>query len=159
VSERKSFTLDEARRIGEDIGLDWASAPFDAEQFRMGLDVELEHGLHDLATNVTDDHPVVTEGAGRHASFDDTETIVYVLCMLRQEHRGCRFPMSVRRYPIGSRIERAGSSVSQVDSWTASTVLERSARWLSAPIASKQAKDRVGWSIPRALRLAFGTLA
>jgi hypothetical protein len=26
----------------------------------MGMDVELEHGLHDLATNVTDDDPVVT---------------------------------------------------------------------------------------------------
>ena len=26
----------------------------------MGMDVELEHGLHDLATNVTGDDPVVT---------------------------------------------------------------------------------------------------
>jgi Protein of unknown function (DUF5661) len=56
----KSFTADEARRIGEQIGIDWASAPFDVEQFRSGLDVELEHGLHDPATNVTDDDPVTT---------------------------------------------------------------------------------------------------
>jgi hypothetical protein len=56
----KSFTVDEARRIGEQIGIDWASAPFDVEQFRSGLDVELEHGLHDPATNVTDDDPVTT---------------------------------------------------------------------------------------------------
>jgi hypothetical protein len=42
------------------IGIDWSSAPFDVEQFRMGMDVELEHGLHDPATNVTDDHPLVT---------------------------------------------------------------------------------------------------
>ena len=60
MSERKSFSLDEARAIGEEIGIDWASAPFDAEQFRMGMDVELEHGLHDLATNVTGDQPVIT---------------------------------------------------------------------------------------------------
>ena len=57
---RTSFTPDEVRRIGEQIGIDWDSAPFDTEQFRMGMDVELEHGLHDPATNVTGDDPVVT---------------------------------------------------------------------------------------------------
>jgi Protein of unknown function (DUF5661) len=60
VAERTSFTSDEARRIGAEIGIDWANAPFDVEQFRMGMDVELEHGLHDLLTNVTDSDPVVT---------------------------------------------------------------------------------------------------
>lgn len=60
MAASKSFTVDEARRIGEQIGIDWASAPFDMEQFRMGMDVELEHGLHDLLTNVTDDDPLVT---------------------------------------------------------------------------------------------------
>jgi hypothetical protein len=60
MSERTSFTGDEARTIGESIGIDWGSCPFDVEQFRMGMDVELEHGLHDLSTNVTDSDPVVT---------------------------------------------------------------------------------------------------
>ena len=60
MSERATFTADEARTVGESIGVDWASAPFDLEQFRMGMDVELEHGLHDLLTNVTDSDPVVT---------------------------------------------------------------------------------------------------
>ena len=46
--------------MGEEIGVDWSSAPFDVEQFRRGMDVELEHGLHDLLTNVTEDDPVVT---------------------------------------------------------------------------------------------------
>ena len=54
------FTADEARRIGEQIGIDWTSAPFDVEQFRMGMDVELEHGLHDPGTDVTGDDPEVT---------------------------------------------------------------------------------------------------
>ena len=54
------FTTDEARQIGSEIGIDWASAPFDVEQFRMGMDVELEHGLHDPATDVTRNDPVVT---------------------------------------------------------------------------------------------------
>jgi hypothetical protein len=57
---RTSFTPDEARRTGEQIGIDWETAPFDVEQFRMGMDVEPEHGPHDSATNVTGDDPVVT---------------------------------------------------------------------------------------------------
>lgn len=60
MTNRESFTTDEARQIGEQIGIDWSSAPFDVEQFRAGMDVELEHGLHDPATNVTHDDPVVT---------------------------------------------------------------------------------------------------
>jgi hypothetical protein len=60
MTDRVSFTADEARRIGEEIGIDWSSSPFDVEQFRMGMDVELEHGLHDLMTNVTDSDPLVT---------------------------------------------------------------------------------------------------
>lgn len=57
---RTKFTPDEARRIGEQIGIDWETAPFDVEQLRMGMDVELEHGLRDPATNVTGDDSVVT---------------------------------------------------------------------------------------------------
>jgi hypothetical protein len=60
MSGYPGFTADDARRIGEQVGIDWQTAPFDVEQFRIGLGVELEHGLHDPATNVTDDDPVVT---------------------------------------------------------------------------------------------------
>jgi hypothetical protein len=60
VSEKRTFSADEARRIGEKIGIDWVSAPFDVEQFRAGMDVELEHGFHDPATNVTGDDPITT---------------------------------------------------------------------------------------------------
>jgi hypothetical protein len=57
---KKHFTTDEPRRVGEEIGIDWSTAPFDVEQFRIGMNVELEHGLHDLTTNVTEDNPNVT---------------------------------------------------------------------------------------------------
>ncbi len=53
-------STDEARRIGETIGIDWQSARFDVEQFRAGMEVELEHGRHDPATDVTGDDPIVT---------------------------------------------------------------------------------------------------
>jgi hypothetical protein len=55
-----TFSADQARRVGERIGIDWAEAPFDVEQFRMGLEVELEHGQRDASTNVTDDDEVTT---------------------------------------------------------------------------------------------------
>jgi len=60
MSGAREFTAEDARRYGEEIGIDWARAPFDVEQFRMGMNVELEHGLHDILTNVTDDDPHVT---------------------------------------------------------------------------------------------------
>ncbi|HEX2708938.1 MAG TPA: DUF5661 family protein [Solirubrobacterales bacterium] len=60
MTNQKSFTSDEARRIGEQIGIDWASSPFEVEEFLAGMNVELEHGTHDLATNVTGDDAVVT---------------------------------------------------------------------------------------------------
>ena len=60
MTAQERFSADEARSVGEQIGVDWATAPFDIEQFRRGMDVELEHGLHDPVTNVTDDDPIVT---------------------------------------------------------------------------------------------------
>ena len=62
---RTGFDTDEARRFGEEIGIDWATAPFDVEQFRAGMNVELEHGLHDRETNVTNDDPHVTAKIAR----------------------------------------------------------------------------------------------
>ena len=60
MTAREEFTADEARTIGEQIGIDWSSSPFDVEQFRRGMNVELEHGLRDPDTNVTGDDPLVT---------------------------------------------------------------------------------------------------
>jgi DNA-directed RNA polymerase alpha subunit len=65
MTERRTFTAEEARRIGGEIGIDWAASAFDVAEFRAGMDVELEHGLHDPATNVTDDDPHVTAKIAR----------------------------------------------------------------------------------------------
>jgi hypothetical protein len=65
MSESPHFTAEEARAAGERIGIDWATSRFDAEQFRMGMDVELEHGKQDLETNVTDDDVSVTAKIAR----------------------------------------------------------------------------------------------
>lgn len=58
MTVKKKFTAEEAKQIGEALGIDWSK--FDVEQFRMGLDVELEHGLIDPHTNVTNDDPIMT---------------------------------------------------------------------------------------------------
>jgi hypothetical protein len=55
---KKSFTAEEAKQIGEQLGIDWSK--FDVEQFRMGMDVELEHGLVDPHTNVSNDDALTT---------------------------------------------------------------------------------------------------
>ena len=54
------YTLEEARRIGEEIGIDWLTSPFDVEQFRMGLDVEMEHGSRDPDTDATRNDEILT---------------------------------------------------------------------------------------------------
>ena len=56
----EKFSSQDARRIGEQLGVDWAKSAFDVEQFRMGLEVELEHGAKDASTNVTNDDPILT---------------------------------------------------------------------------------------------------
>ena len=58
MTSKQSFNSEEAKRIGEELGIDWSK--FDIEQYRMGLDVELEHGKVDLHTNVTNDDPIMT---------------------------------------------------------------------------------------------------
>lgn len=60
MSAHGRVTIDEATKVGERIGIDWASARFDVEEFRAGMEVELEHGARDPATDVTGDDPIVT---------------------------------------------------------------------------------------------------
>ena len=54
------YTMDEAEDIGKDIGIDWNTSLFDIDAFRVGLEVELEHGLVDPSTNVTNDDSLLT---------------------------------------------------------------------------------------------------
>ncbi len=55
---KKHFSAEEAIEIGEKLGIDWSK--FDVEQFRVGMDVELEHGKVDPNTNVSNDDPLIT---------------------------------------------------------------------------------------------------
>lgn len=55
---RTAFSTDEAREVGDLLGIDWESV--DLEQFRHGMEIELEHGRRDARTNVTDSDPLAT---------------------------------------------------------------------------------------------------
>ena len=58
MTAKTHFSAEEAQRIGDALGITWQE--FDVEQFRMGMEVELEHGLHDPETNVTANDPLLT---------------------------------------------------------------------------------------------------
>lgn len=58
MSAQKQFTTEQALEIGRGLGIDWSQ--FDVEQFRMGLDVELEHGRRSPESDVTGDDPLTT---------------------------------------------------------------------------------------------------
>lgn len=58
MAGKRQITPGEAQQVGTRLGIDWAKV--DPEQFRRGLEVELEHGARDPETNVTDDDLTVT---------------------------------------------------------------------------------------------------
>jgi Protein of unknown function (DUF5661) len=65
MTSHARFPLDEARAAGERIGVDWDASRSGLEQFRMGMDVELEHGSRDPETNVTGDDVIMTAKIAR----------------------------------------------------------------------------------------------
>jgi len=57
---KTSFTIDEALKIANILGINFSKEEFDLEQFKIGLNVELEHGNKSPKTNVTENDPVLT---------------------------------------------------------------------------------------------------
>lgn len=58
TAQRQPLSAEEAHQIGAQLGLDWTKV--DLDQFRRGLEVELEHGARDAETNVTGDDMFLT---------------------------------------------------------------------------------------------------
>ena len=81
----KIFTTNDARTVSEQLGIDWASRRFDIEQFRAGMDVELEHGTRDPETDVTGDNPLLT---GKIALAHLRELPDYYTRLARMEAEG-----------------------------------------------------------------------
>jgi hypothetical protein len=64
VTNKRQISVEEARQVGSTLGLDWTKV--DLQQFRRGLEVELEHGARDPETNVTNDDLTLTGIAWAH---------------------------------------------------------------------------------------------
>lgn len=58
MATKRPVSSEEALQIGASLRIDWKQV--DLEQFRRGLEVELEHGARDPETNVTNDDLFLT---------------------------------------------------------------------------------------------------
>ena len=58
MAQKRKISEEEARKVGSTLKIDWSRV--DLEQFRRGLEVELEHGVRDPQTNVTNDDLLLT---------------------------------------------------------------------------------------------------
>lgn len=58
TTPKKNFTTEEALWICKYLNIKFDK--FDLNQFRIGLDVELEHGRINPFTNITNDDPIIT---------------------------------------------------------------------------------------------------
>ena len=58
MATKQQFTTEQALEIGNKLGIDWGR--FNVEQFHIGLNVELEHGLNAPSTDVTGNDPILT---------------------------------------------------------------------------------------------------
>ena len=86
MSTAAHFTLEQAKAIGEQLGIRWET--FDPEQFRVGLAVELEHGTVNPTSNVTNDDPLMT---GKIAWAHLAEFPDYYTRLARMEAEAKRF--------------------------------------------------------------------
>ncbi len=55
---KKQFTIEDARRVGNQLDINWSQV--DLEEFLKGMNVELEHGLVHYRTNITNDNDLLT---------------------------------------------------------------------------------------------------
>ncbi len=58
MSTKKMISFEDAKQIGEQLGITWDT--FDVEQYKMGMELELENGTANALTNVTNDDLVTT---------------------------------------------------------------------------------------------------
>ena len=115
MTSRSGFTPDEARAAGERIGIDWGSAPFDLEQFRMGMDVELEHGARDPQTNVTGDDVIMTAKIAR-AHLNEFPDYYTRLAKMEAEAEADRHARGGERRHHADQCRRSPSTASSVSS-------------------------------------------
>ncbi len=58
MTTKKLISVEEAKQIGEQLSITWDK--FDVDQYKIGMEVELEHGTANPLTNVTNDDLLTT---------------------------------------------------------------------------------------------------
>src|ERR1035437_1637213 len=108
---RKRFTLDQAKAVGKQLGIKLDK--FDLEQFRVGLGVELEHGIVNPTTNVTNDDPLMT---GKIALAHLTEFPDYYPRLAKLEEEAKSFwDSKKRKKTISGSRKKFGNRISAID--------------------------------------------
>lgn len=77
---KNCITTEEAKIIGKQLGIEWIN--FDVDQFKTGMEVELEHGTIDPLTNITNDNLLMT---GKIALTHLNEFPDYYIRLLKME--------------------------------------------------------------------------
>lgn len=83
---RKGISPHKARKIGKELGVDWTR--IELEQLRRGMEVELEHGRRDPATDITGDDLLLT---GKMALAHLNEFPDYYIRLARMEEEAKDF--------------------------------------------------------------------
>jgi Protein of unknown function (DUF5661) len=86
------FTKEDAKRVGDVLKIDWQK--IDLEQFRKGMDVELEHGRENPLTDVTHDDAIAT---GKIALAHLNEFPDYYTRLEHMEHEAERYWQSANK--------------------------------------------------------------
>ncbi len=89
MSAKRHISFEEAKRIGDRLGVTWDK--FDVDQYKIGMEVELEHGTANPQTNVTDDDLVKT---GKIALAHLDEIPDYYTRLLKMEKEAKAHPKS-----------------------------------------------------------------
>lgn len=80
------FGIRKTTSIGKKLGIDWNQ--ISKEEWNYGMNVELEHGLENKSTNVTNDNPIIT---GKIALAHITEIPDYYRRLKKMESEGKKY--------------------------------------------------------------------
>ena len=83
---RKGISPHKASKTAKELGIDWTR--FDLEEFRRGMETELEHGRRDPATDVTGDDLLLT-GKIALAHLNEFPDYYTRLARMEEEARTC----------------------------------------------------------------------
>ena len=112
MSKKKIFTLDQAKTIGEQLGITWDK--FDLEQFRAGFGVELKHGTVNQTSDITNDDPLMT---GKIALAHLTEFPDYYTRLAKMEAEAKSFwDSKKRKKTISGSRKKFGNRIAAIDS-------------------------------------------